>query len=1005
MVPILGALRALVEMWSTSINDADWADEPLLDEDDEAVEVLVELLIFHQSNGNSATAGSQPAKMDQTSQRAMHLEATAVLYILCTHETDLMLRAGEVGAVGALVSVVKNNMHSPDVVWAVNTLCMLVTHEPHQAHFIAAEGHVALVKLLQTTSHSAVGEQAARALSNCMRDHKSQLQVAAAGAAQTLVSVLHKCLQSNERQVQGLMQQACACICNLTFENDANRIKIGQVGGCEVLVRSCTHSSSYQVLEQACAAIGNICKKNRTNRQCVGLAGGCELLLRVLSMSPPETTALQAVRAIGNVAMRDPENQLKFAAGNGLRLLLQLIETLALRLASEGPCVGGHGGGGEGGESGGTEAAEEVGVEVEHGHDGADAAGVDAEAVACGGGGDGGAPRVPACVHREAVVGASSVQSGRQLTASPCVSQASGTGSQALAASRNEARAVVQHEESFLQLTLVALAAVVAHECCRAQLAQDKPTLELLQRISRVALWSETKAVASRVLTTITTVPAPEEPLLCKRMASAPLCSPTAAPVAAPHDSTHQQQHGVKQGGGDALSHVLVSVQHVAEQLTGVGVAQVAAVGDAGKRRECNEGDHVQGGGSKLEWDPEEDATGEGGEDETILDHHVSDDSCSVASSRRCCRRSSASRGSSCSRSSLRASLRSLEWEGDEEGSEEESGGTAGGAARRPERRRAERGQLGDSDYCSEGSSVRGASARSESRASSLASIFSDDVPSPRVLSDDEIDVEQQEQPEAVASTRTRDREHAPPRGSQVRALVTRRSGAGFGGAARGDKSGDKEVGEVGLGDEVHVDVDEGEGGVEVEAKSSINKLFAARALRLTVAEKGREEEGEEGEREDERESSPSAAHSGAAGVSHAVWGHPGPGARRQEVGGEGEGSSASQSSASPAATGVSSPPIMGARACDSTGPASPMSARPSASPISSHSPSAQWPPMLLTAMQGRTAALPDAAEVSALHVRKQKQRVIDAWLEVAEAQQVALLFPVLLPSRARFGG
>ena len=48
------------------------------------------------------------------------------------------------------------------------------------------------------------------------------------------------------------MTQVSAALCNLTYENDANRIRVGEVGGSEALVRLCRHSRSHRVLEQAC---------------------------------------------------------------------------------------------------------------------------------------------------------------------------------------------------------------------------------------------------------------------------------------------------------------------------------------------------------------------------------------------------------------------------------------------------------------------------------------------------------------------------------------------------------------------------------------------------------------------------------------------------------------------------------------------------------------------------------------------------------------------------------
>jgi hypothetical protein len=534
LAPVMGALRALVQAWGSWCQDPEWTDEPFVDEDEESVEVLVELL--------------------SKSEQELRLEAAAVLYHLCTHEYDLMVRAGSAGAVSVLVDVVKHNTQSSAVVWAVSALCVLVTHEPNQERFACVEGHVATVNLLQTTLHSEVAEQAARTLSNFMCCHKAQLQVAAAGAAQALVSLLTKCMRGELFQVEALMQQACAAICNLTFENDANRIKVGEVGGCAVLVRVCKLSPSYQVMEQACAAIGNICKKNRTNRSLMGMVGGCEMLLAVLSMSPPERTAVQVVRAIGNVAMRAPENQLKFAAGNGLRLLLQLIETLSLRLA----------------------------------------------------------PVDKAVAHDVSLSSTAQAPSHRT---------ASGAGVHPVLAGAG-GRNVTQHEESFLQLTLSALAALVGHECCRAQLASDTGTHELLQRIVRTAIWPETQAVAKRLIGALSLHPAVE-------------ATPAPAPAVRVDEAGQEQ-------GGDATAQGLVDLLASRQDEAVKSQASEHAAARVGSK--CME---------RGEWDPSD---CEAGEDE-VVDYHS--DACSVTSyySRTSRRSSTYSRGSS--RSSRPGSMQS----------------------------------------------------------------------------------------------------------------------------------------------------------------------------------------------------------------------------------------------------------------------------------------------------------------------------------------------------------
>jgi len=61
----------------------------------------------------------------------------------------------------------------------------------------------------------------------------------------------------------------------------------------------------------------------------------------------------------------------------------------------------------------------------------------------------------------------------------------------------------VQHEESFLQLTLSALSSLCSHDCCRCQLVYDLATKELLSRIARVATHVDTQNIANRLLSVL----------------------------------------------------------------------------------------------------------------------------------------------------------------------------------------------------------------------------------------------------------------------------------------------------------------------------------------------------------------------------------------------------------------------------------------------------------------------------------------------------------------------
>jgi hypothetical protein len=91
----------------------------------------------------------------------------------------------------------------------------------------------------------------------------------------------------------GEISQLCAAICNLTFENVATRERVGEAGGCEVLVELLGGNGGEGVKKEVCAAIGNICKKNRMNRERIGMCGGCEGLTLVLRGGVSDDTGMQ----------------------------------------------------------------------------------------------------------------------------------------------------------------------------------------------------------------------------------------------------------------------------------------------------------------------------------------------------------------------------------------------------------------------------------------------------------------------------------------------------------------------------------------------------------------------------------------------------------------------------------------------------------------------------------------------------------------------------------------
>ena len=105
--------------------------------------------------------------------------------------------------------------------------------------------------------------------------------------------------EGEQNHGMGEIDQLCAAICNLTFENVASREKVGEAGACEVLVELLGGNGGEGVKRQVCAAIGNVCKKNRRNRERIGACGGCEGLTLVLRGGFSDDTGMQVSLGLG----------------------------------------------------------------------------------------------------------------------------------------------------------------------------------------------------------------------------------------------------------------------------------------------------------------------------------------------------------------------------------------------------------------------------------------------------------------------------------------------------------------------------------------------------------------------------------------------------------------------------------------------------------------------------------------------------------------------------------
>lgn len=319
------ALKHLARVYEASKELPEWEGGRLFRHSDDAYDVLVTL--FRRSGQELVLAEV----------------AETVHYIaLSAPERPQLVGAG---AIGSLAHHCFHSRNPAVLLWVCNALCVLVMVDENRQRFTNEGGPEALVMVLNSAkpgeaNWDAVVASAAHVLGNYMAGegkalHDYQMKVGMAGGAEALLGISRHVV--NAGRIEGasaeLVEQCCAALCNLSFENDAHRVKLGELGACELFAKICqtcdiSRPEDRGILEQACAGMGNICKKNRSNRIRIGACHGPETLAAVLIRtlilgSEGDAVAMQALRAVANVVMRNEENQERFTEAGGCRQLVQ----------------------------------------------------------------------------------------------------------------------------------------------------------------------------------------------------------------------------------------------------------------------------------------------------------------------------------------------------------------------------------------------------------------------------------------------------------------------------------------------------------------------------------------------------------------------------------------------------------------------------------------------------------------------------------------------------------
>jgi hypothetical protein len=117
-------------------------------------------------------------------------------------------------------------------------------------------------------------------------------------------------------------------ISNLSWNNTANKVRLGACGACEAVVAAVTmHMSDKDVARQGCRAIVNLSYNNADNAARLGACGACEAVVSAVTMHMSDKdVADQGCGVILNLSC-NPSNKAKLVSLNVVKILKSVMRT------------------------------------------------------------------------------------------------------------------------------------------------------------------------------------------------------------------------------------------------------------------------------------------------------------------------------------------------------------------------------------------------------------------------------------------------------------------------------------------------------------------------------------------------------------------------------------------------------------------------------------------------------------------------------------------------------
>jgi hypothetical protein len=199
-------------------------------------------------------------------------------------------------------------------------LLQLSTRKEDKIKLVHAGALPGLFRLVQNGSVDCQ-ELVIATLRNLASNAESRVEIGGLGGIEVLIQAI-----ADERPTRRAKENACAALVNLAMNSEANKRRIVDGGGLQVLLQMLAGVEAGGGQEQAIAALRNIASVT-DNKEVIANAGTIRVCLTLIESSGTDLAKEHAAATLANLASGCIPNKQRIANEGGIPVLVQLVSS------------------------------------------------------------------------------------------------------------------------------------------------------------------------------------------------------------------------------------------------------------------------------------------------------------------------------------------------------------------------------------------------------------------------------------------------------------------------------------------------------------------------------------------------------------------------------------------------------------------------------------------------------------------------------------------------------